>query len=270
MYNPEPLPTLPFSEWLRAIGAATRAGTGMDVACGDCRGCCTSSYFIPVGPDEADALAAIPKRLLFKAPGMPKGHYLLAYAGNGHCAMFKDNACSIYAHRPRACRAYDCRLFAATGLSEEGKPAIARQADRWRFDFPAAEDRRLFDAVRAAARFLREHAADFPQGFLPANATQQAGLALRVHGLFLGDGKVAAETIAGIVETAGGKATAKANAHGSKTGSRARKQADDRPGNRPEGQGEGQGEGRIGPGSEGQRRGKEAGRKPDQGRKKPG
>lgn len=204
------LPTVPFSDWLRAIGEATRAGTGMDVACGDCRGCCTSSYFIPVGPDEADALAAIPKRLLFRAPGLPKGHYLLGYAENGHCAMFKDNACSIYARRPRACRAYDCRLFAATGLSEEGKPAIARRAELWRFAFPSSADRELFEAVRAAARFLREHASDFPEGFLPSNATQQAGLALRAHGLFLDDRKGAAETIAGIVATAGGNSKAAA------------------------------------------------------------
>jgi Fe-S-cluster containining protein len=175
----------------------------MAVDCGECRGCCTSSYFIPVGPDETDTLAAIPKRLLFRAPGMPKGHFLLGYSGNGHCALFRDNACSIYAHRPRACRAYDCRVFAATGLSEEGKPAIARQAERWRFAFPSAEDRRLLAAVREAARFLREHAGEFPPGFLPANATQMAGLALRIHGLFLGERKAVAATLAEIVKAAG-------------------------------------------------------------------
>jgi Fe-S-cluster containining protein len=205
----ESLPTLPFSEWLRAIGEASvdagRSGAGMAVACGECRGCCTSAYFIPVGPEESDTLAAIPKRLLFAAPGMPKGHFLLGYAENGHCAMFQNNACSIYAQRPRACRAYDCRLFAATGLSEEEKPVIARQAERWRFAFPSEEDRRLFAAVRAAARFLRGHASEFPAGFLPANATQQAGLALRVYDLFLQGGKGTAEIIDEMVKRAGGR-----------------------------------------------------------------
>lgn len=196
-----PLPTLGFSEWLRAIG---ESDADMAVDCGECRGCCTSSYFIHVGPDETDALAVIPKRLLFRAPGLAKGHFLIGYSENGHCAMFRDNACSIYANRPRACRAYDCRVFAATGLSEEGKPAIARQAERWRFAFPSAEDTRLFEAVREAARFLRGHAGEFPAGFLPPNATQQAALALRVHGLFHRNRKDAAVTVAEIVKAAGG------------------------------------------------------------------
>jgi uncharacterized protein len=218
MDNPESLPTLAFSEWLRAIGESGSSDAGMAVACGECRGCCTSSYFIPVGPDETETLAAIPKGLLFRAPGMPKGHSLLGYAGNGHCALFKDNACSIYAQRPRACRAYDCRVFAATGLSEDRKPAIARQAERWRFAFPSEADRRLFEAAREAARFLRGHAGEFPAGFLPANATQQAALALRVHGLFLRDRMGVGETIAAIVTAAGqARPGASAAAAGRKT-----------------------------------------------------
>jgi len=185
--EPAPIPTLPFGEWLRALEDSRRSGQGMDVPCGECRGCCTSAYFIPVGPDEKGALARIPKRLLFPAPGRPKGNFLLGYDEKGHCAMFKDNACSIYADRPLACRGYDCRVFAATGLSETDKPAIARQGERWRFAFPTGEDERLFAAARAAARFLREHADGFPAGFLPASATQQAALAIRVHALFRDD-----------------------------------------------------------------------------------
>jgi Fe-S-cluster containining protein len=201
-----PLSTLPFSDWLRAFGESERSALGIDVPCGGCRGCCTSSYFIPIGPDEKATRARIPKRLLFAAPGRPKGHFLLAYDERGHCAMFKDNACSIYADRPRACRAYDCRVFAATGFSEAGKPAIARQGERWRFAFPAEEDARRFEAVRAAARFLREHAAEFPEGFVPGNATQQAALAIRVHAVFLDRRAGVAETVAGILEAAAGGA----------------------------------------------------------------
>lgn len=202
MSNPDTgtLPTLRFSDWLNAIGESDRSGTGMAVACGECRGCCTSSYFIPVGPDETDTLAAIPKRLLFRAPGMPKGHFLIGYAENGHCALFRDNACSVYANRPRACRAYDCRVFPATGLSEEGKPAIARQAERWRFAFPSDQDKRLFQAVRDAARFLREKADRFPAGFVPVNPTQQAGLALRIYQVFLGEQSGVEATLLAILD----------------------------------------------------------------------
>ncbi len=205
MSNPDTgtLPTLRFSDWLNAIGESNRSGTGMAVECGECRGCCTSSYFIPIGPDETDTLAAIPRRLLFRAPGMPKGHFLLGYSENGHCALFRDNACSIYANRPRACRAYDCRVFPATGLSEEGKPAIARQADRWRFAFTSDQDKRLFQAVGDAARFLREHADRFPMGFIPVNPTQQAGLALGVHPVFLEERGGVEATLLAILAAAG-------------------------------------------------------------------
>lgn len=203
MGDAEALPTLPFTAWLRAMEAAQAAGSGMDVACGDCRGCCTSSYFIPVGPDETETLARIPKRLLFPAPGRPKGHFLLAYNEEGHCALFKDNACSIYAQRPRACRAYDCRVFAATGLSEADKPAIASQAKRWKFALSTEEDERRLAAVRAAARFLEGKAGHFPEGFLPSQATQLAALAIRIHPVFMGKRSGVAEKVAEILRLAG-------------------------------------------------------------------
>jgi Fe-S-cluster containining protein len=156
------------------------------VPCGDCRGCCTSSYFIHVRPDEKETLAHIPKKLLFAAPGLPKGNLLMGYNERGHCPMFVDNQCSIYAHRPQTCRDYDCRVFPATGLSPgDEKPLISRQADRWKFAFTSPEDRKHLAAVRAAAKFLRRHADLFPEGFVPANPTQQAVLALRIYEVFL-------------------------------------------------------------------------------------
>lgn len=185
--SPDSLPTETFSAWLGKTLATRRTGAGIDVDCGACRGCCTSSYFIHIAPDEKETLARIPAGLLFTAPGLPKGHKLMGYDEKGHCPMFKADACAIYADRPRTCRAYDCRVFAATGFTEgEGKPAIARQGERWRFGFESAEDRKRFAAVQASARFLRKHAARFPAGFMPSNAPQQAMLAIRVHGVFLG------------------------------------------------------------------------------------
>ncbi len=158
----------------------------MDVPCGDCRGCCTSAYFIPISPDEKEALNSIPKKLLFKAPGLPKGYQVLGYCDNGHCPMFIENKCSIYHARPLTCRQYDCRVFAATGLDVgEDKPRIAAQAKRWRFDFAKAADSDHFGAVQAAAKFLNRYAETFPPGFLPGQATQRAMLAIKVYGLFL-------------------------------------------------------------------------------------
>ncbi len=208
----EVIPTEAFSAWLRSFRQAqgSRDGEGAAVPCGECRGCCTSAYFIPIAPDETDTLAHIPKALLFPAPGLPKGHRLLGYRENGHCPMFIDNACSIYPHRPRACRRYDCRLFPATGTAvEEGKPRIAAQAARWRFAFPADRDRREYAAVQAAARFLERHAEDFPPGMLPADPAQRALIALRAFEAFLDAGEPARDEaairsrIAAIVELAG-------------------------------------------------------------------
>jgi hypothetical protein len=198
---PESIPTAPFGAWLRALEASGRTGADMEVECGSCRGCCTSSYFIPIGPGESRALARIPKRLLFPAPG--KRGYLLGYDERGHCPMFRNDACIIYADRPQACRAYDCRVFAATGFREDGKPAVAGQGERWRFAFPDPEDARLFAAVQAAARFLREHGAEFPAGFLPSQPTQLAALAIRVHAVFLGKNPRKADILAAMAEAAG-------------------------------------------------------------------
>jgi uncharacterized protein len=148
-----------FSSWLDEMRVAIRTGGVVDVACGGCTACCTSSQFVHVGPDETDALAHIPPELLFPAPGLPDGHVVLGYDERGHCPMLVDGRCSIYEHRPRTCRAYDCRIFAATGLDvdaeDDRKAPIARQARRWRFTFPTADDRRRQGAVRAAVRNVR-------------------------------------------------------------------------------------------------------------------
>ncbi|MEO6094522.1 MAG: YkgJ family cysteine cluster protein [Fibrobacteria bacterium] len=184
--EPHQLPTDGFSAWLARTRDGQKTKAGADVPCGDCRGCCTSAYFIHIGPDETAALARIPKALRFKAPGLTKGHVLLGYDDKGHCPLFKDNACSIYADRPQTCRDYDCRVFPATGFTVEAdKPLIAGQAVRWKFGFTQSADKRDFAAVQAAGAFLRDHARDFPEGFLPAHPTQLAVLALKVYGVFL-------------------------------------------------------------------------------------
>ncbi len=139
---------------------ALRGERDAEVPCGDCTACCTASQFVHVEPDETDTLANIPLALLFPAPGLPRGHVLLGYDERGHCPMLVDGACSIYEHRPRTCRTYDCRVFPATGLAPDGheKVLIAQQAARWRFDHPTDADRRAHTAVRAtAASVSREH-----------------------------------------------------------------------------------------------------------------
>jgi len=144
---------------------------------------------VHIGPDETDTLAQIPAKLLFPAPGLPRGHVLLGYDDRGHCPMLVDGRCSIYEQRPRTCRTYDCRVFPATAVSaDDDKIFIVRQSRRWAFRFPTDTDRLEHEAVRAAATFLGERREELPARVRPANATQLAVLALEVHPVFLAQG----------------------------------------------------------------------------------
>ncbi len=184
-----PLAAGDFAAWLAGMERALDSGgDGQSVVpCGGCTACCTSSQFVHIGPEEAETLARIPSQLLFPAPGLPSGHVLLGYDEHGHCPMLGDGGCSIYEHRPRTCRTYDCRVFPAAGVEvdDEDQLPIARRARRWQFSFPAEVDRIRHTAVRAADRFVREHRDLLAGAGVPTNATQRAVLAVRLHGEFL-------------------------------------------------------------------------------------
>ena len=193
----------PFGAWLTAARASLRGeGRGLDVPCGDCVGCCTSSLFVHVAPDETSTLAVIPTRLLVRAPGRPRGHLLLGFADDGACPMLKARACSIYEQRPRTCRDYDCRMLAAAGVEAgDGKDAINERVRAWAFTYESDDARRAHDAVRAAAACIRDERASFPGGAAPSSPDQIAVLALKVYELFLdGPARTAAETATAIVD----------------------------------------------------------------------
>jgi len=176
-----------FGQWLGGLEEAPDGKRSADVPCGSCTACCTSSQFVHIAPDEQQTLAHVPKELLFPAPGLPRGHVLLGYDDRGHCPMLLDGRCSIYQVRPRTCRTYDCRVFAAAGL-EPDKPAIAARAGQWRFEHLDPQDRIQHEAVRAAGSYLRTHRKDLPAGAVPANPTQLAVLAVTLRHLFLSEG----------------------------------------------------------------------------------
>jgi len=177
-----------FSSWIDEMQAAIRDEGDSDVPCNGCTACCRSSQFVHIGPDEIDTLARIPAPLLFPAPGRPRGHVVLGYDERGHCPMLVDDACSIYADRPKACRTYDCRVFAAAGLDAgTDKVEITRRARRWEFSYAGETAEIEHDAVRAAAAFLDAHAELVRDGGIPTNPTQLAVLAIELHDLFLND-----------------------------------------------------------------------------------
>ncbi len=179
--GPESLDAGPFGAWAReAVVVIGRRGDA-DVPCGACTACCTSRQFVHIEPDETATLAHVPKALRFPAPGRPAGHVLLPYDEHGRCPMLVDGACSIYAHRPRTCRTYDCRVFAAADVAvADDKPAIAAQVARWQFGFDDADDRARRAAVLAARDAIAARTGDRPLG-----PTQLAAAAVGEHEAFL-------------------------------------------------------------------------------------
>ena len=183
----QPLAAGGFSAWLAGMARALDGVADSDVPCDGCTACCMSAQFVHVEPDEHATLARIPSALLFPAPGLPAGHVLMGYDERGHCPMLVDGLCSIYDARPRTCRTYDCRIFAATGIDidDERQHAIAARVARWRFEHPTERDRVEHDAVVAAARFVRERADLLPAGDRSDHPAHHAVLAVRVRDAFL-------------------------------------------------------------------------------------
>jgi uncharacterized protein len=184
MSGPEEIPAGDFGPWLQQMRKALAEPGGIEVTCGDCRACCTSSLFVHIAADDVQTLARIPRELLFPAPGLPRGNMVLGYDESGRCPMLIKNECSIYENRPRTCRTYDCRVFAAAGIRAD-RDLIAQRARCWRFSYRTADEGDQHAAVRAAARFLEDHAECFPGGAVPRDPAQAAILAIRVHTVFL-------------------------------------------------------------------------------------
>ena len=125
---------------------------------------------------------------------MSRGQVLMGYDEHGRCPMLRDNGCSIYEHRPRTCRTYDCRVFLAAGVlpEEPEKVLIAQQAARWQFTIDGPFALQAADAVRAAAVFLRDRRGELGNG-ATHTTTQLAVAAVRAHDLFPNDEPLVSE-----------------------------------------------------------------------------
>jgi Fe-S-cluster containining protein len=172
-----------FGEWLAQARASLRGEGGADVPCGDCVGCCTSWYPVPIRPKDKLALAEIPVRFLTTAHN---GQAMMVALSDGTCPMLSAGKCSIYAQRPQTCRDYDCRVFAAAGIAAGGedRSAINRRVREWHFTYSTEEDQAAHAAVRSAAAFIQEKRDRFP-GRVPTAPTGIAVLAIKVYAIFL-------------------------------------------------------------------------------------
>ena len=141
-----------FGSWLGAFRSSLHDGVDVDVPCDGCTACCRSGKLIPIEPDETDALAHISPDGLRPMPGEP-GRLVLQHDADGTCSQLVEGRCTVYAHRPRACRAYDCRIFPAAGLRPDS-PLIAERAAQWQFTYASHADHECHDAVRMSAVVL--------------------------------------------------------------------------------------------------------------------
>ncbi len=196
---PDPVETAvdagPFGAWLAAASASLRGTAGTEVPCGDCVGCCVSSYHIPLREQDAAAIERIPEQHLVQSRA---GQLHIQYRPDGLCPMLEERRCTIYAHRPQTCRDYDCRFFAAAGIEAGGpeRSVINTRVRQWRFTYPTTADRRAHEAVRSAAAFLQREAHRFPAGFAPTRPTGIAVLAVKTHSVFLVGGAAEADAAA--------------------------------------------------------------------------
>lgn len=176
-----------FSQWLSRITASIRTGSQMDVACGDCRGCCSAGRFIPVSVQDGVAMSAIPRKFLVKSVGVDNGTMLMGYTKSGHCPMLVAGNCSIYSNRPVTCGQFDCRALAAAGCELDGRwsERVNERVRSWRFTHATPESLATAQSVKAAAAFIAGNAASFPNGRVPTDPLQLSVLALKVHSVFL-------------------------------------------------------------------------------------
>ena len=120
-----------------------------DVATGDlpsvpCNGCVECCYHkVEVHPDrDAENLPYL------LTESSPNGGLQLQHRPDGACIHLGDHGCTIYAHRPQACRKYDCRILAMFRIPDN-MPG-GHQAPAWVFRTNSPRGRMLKQAYRLA------------------------------------------------------------------------------------------------------------------------
>jgi len=174
-----------FSQWLSSMRDVLRGDRDADVPCGDCVGCCVSSYPIPLRLGDTVAREQVPEGRLI-GPARPGEPWLMGYADDGSCPFLLEQRCSIYGQRPQTCRDYDCRIYTAAGLVPDGnRPVIAGRVKAWQFTFDSEQDLQEAQAVGRAAHFIRTNQTLFPPGMRAGSATAAAVLAIKTYPVFL-------------------------------------------------------------------------------------
>lgn len=180
-----------FGGWLADMRAVLRGERDAQVPCDGCVGCCVSAYPVPLRPADRAALERVPARYLsLPADG---GMARMSPREDGTCPMLEAGKCRIYLQRPQTCRDYDCRIYTAAGLVPDGeRPVIRERVLEWRFGYVDEAARQAAQAVRRAAAFIVQNAAEFPPAVRAHSATAAAVLAIKTYASFVGETNVPA------------------------------------------------------------------------------
>jgi hypothetical protein len=143
-----------------------------DVPCNGCKACCYTHkvHVLPARerPEDLRHMNIVPD----PNPDTGRGEtgHMLAKREDGACSHLGPDGCSIYAHRPAACREFDCRTAAVIGMrfdfsaGKDKAPAgvapvdMDRVAPLWEFHPVTEDDKQLHIALQyGAAVFARQH-----------------------------------------------------------------------------------------------------------------
>lgn len=103
-----------YRKYRLAVIVDGRHDDALSVPCGTCSACCSHYQSITIHEDEMDA-----DWILSDTPD-EEGRPRLKTNEDGACVYLGEHGCSIYDRRPSACRTYDCRDFAMTGIQPQG------------------------------------------------------------------------------------------------------------------------------------------------------
>jgi len=97
--------------------------------------------------------------------------YFLKHRADGGCVhLSPEGGCTVHAHRPRVCRAYDCRVLGLAGLAPTS--SSGHTAPVWQFPVQTLMDQALLLAAKMAGQPYMEAAAkgeDDPPGNVLTN-----------------------------------------------------------------------------------------------------
>lgn len=109
----------------------------VDVPCNGCSVCCRCGFAILLKEDEVDR---------FKGDTMSvelddgRKFTALKVKKDGSCIYVNEQGCSIHETRPRACRVFDCRGFAFSRTTLDGKDELNEVTHAWRDRMPCEDE----------------------------------------------------------------------------------------------------------------------------------